>query len=67
MEWIYVDDELPKNKGDFPPTCLVSAKNNEGKLYVTNAAYSEDGWIDTELRSHNVYAWCIPSPAPEKA
>ncbi len=70
MEWIYVEDQLPKKRpsADLPPLCLVSAKDINGKSYITNAAYYEekDGWFDIELRIHKVYAWCIPSPAPER-
>lgn len=68
MEWIYVENELPPKKGDVPPICLVSAKDTTGRCYITYAAYYEDKkkWIDVELNVHNVYAWCIPTPALER-
>lgn len=69
MEWIYAKDQLPKQEpnADLPPMCLVSAKDENGKRYITNAAYYKgEGWIDPELRAHDVYAWCIPTPAPER-
>ena len=68
MEWIYVEDRLPKKQpgADLPPMCLVSATDENGRNYVTQAAYyGKEGWMDIELRAHNVYAWCIPSPAPK--
>lgn len=66
MNWIYVEDALPMQVGDVPPICLVSAVSENGRTYITQAAYyTELGlWVDLEMGKPKVYAWLIPKPAP---
>lgn len=66
MDWIYIEDQLPKSKLDL--VCLVSVKNMHGEKYVTFASYQEDMgiWVDSDLEQVNVYAWCLPTPAQER-
>ena len=70
LDWIYVEDQVPPEKpaGQAPRLVLVSARRKGSPNYVAIAAYYlELGiWMDMELHPHDVYAWCIPSPARER-
>ena len=68
MNWIYVEDELPKSKPASLLVCLVSVKNVYSEKYVTFASYQEDMgvWVDSDLEQLDVYAWCLPIPAQER-
>jgi hypothetical protein len=67
MDWIYVEDELPKSKQALL-VCLVSVRNMHDEKYVTFASYQEDMgvWVDSDMEQVEVYAWCLPVPAKER-
>jgi hypothetical protein len=68
VNWIYVEDKLPRSKPESLLVCLASVKNIHGEKYVTFASYQEDMgiWVDSDMEQLEVYAWCLPVPAQER-